>query len=214
MTVAGPAFAADLLKAPAAVPIAPTWNGWYIGGEVGGKWVKNDWQTTCVQGGTTGLRLHSLCSDGTSRTNLGGFPGAPDSTAAHSFETSGVRAGVYAGAVFQLNPSWVAGIEGDYGFYNQSSTVGGILGCSTAACRTVGFHGTSARDSTSVKNGDDFSLRLRAGYLVTPDILVYGTGGLAFQRVEATLNCAKGIPNSFVCNFSSMSQTDGAWLPG
>jgi outer membrane immunogenic protein len=211
VTIASPVFAADLLKAPAIAPVAYGWNGFYIGGEVGDKWVKDDWQTTCVQGGTTGLLLRSLCSDGTSRR---AFPGAPDSTAAHSFTTSGVRAGVYAGAMFQVNPSWVAGIEGDYAFYNQSSTVTGILGCSTAACRPLGFHGTDARDSTSVKNGDDFSLRLRAGFLVTPDILVYGTGGLAFQRVEATLNCVKGDPNSFACNFSSLSQTNGAWRPG
>jgi outer membrane immunogenic protein len=211
MTIASPVFAADLLKAPAAVPIAPSWNGFYIGGEVGDKWVKDDWQTTCVQGGSAGLVLQSLCSNG---TNLRVFPGSPDSTASHSFTTSGIRAGVYAGATFQINPSWVAGIEGDYAFYNQSSTVTGILGCSTAACRLPGFIGTDARDSTSVKNRDDFSLRLRAGFLVTPDVLVYGTGGLAFQRVEATLSCATGDPSSFVCNFRSMSQTNGKWLPG
>jgi outer membrane immunogenic protein len=208
VTIASPVFAADLLKAPAAAPVAPSWNGFYIGGEVGYKWVKDDWKTTCVQGGTTGLLLHSLCSDGTSARV---FPGAPDSTASHSFTTSGVRAGVYAGAMFQINPTWVAGIEGDYAFYNQSSSVTGILGCSTAACRLPGFHGTGAGDSTSVKNGDDFSLRVRAGFLVTPDILVYGTGGVAFQRVEATLSCAKG---GLVCNFSNLSQTDGAWLSG
>jgi outer membrane immunogenic protein len=74
-----------------------------------------------------------------------------------------------------------------------------------------------AGDSTSVTNKDDFSLRLRAGFLITPDIMLYGTGGLAFQRVEATMSC--GSPNPRValspaCDIASLSQTDGAWLPG
>src|ERR1700719_3516632 len=120
MTFASPVFAADLpLKAPAAVPYVSGWDGWYIGGQVGGKWMTNDWDTNCVQlgGGVT-------C--GTAR-NAVVFPGAPDSSASHSFKTSGVRAGVYAGAMFQVNPSWVLGIEGDYAFYSKSSTVPGLL---------------------------------------------------------------------------------------
>jgi outer membrane immunogenic protein len=114
--------------------------------------------------------------------------------------------------MFQVNPSWVAGIEGDYAFYSKSSTVAGILGCSTAACTggsLVPFD--LSGDSTSVKNKDDFSLRLRAGFLVTPDILVYGTGGVAFQRVEATVSCNGNT--SPACSFSG-TQTDGTWKPG
>src|SRR5258707_5619119 len=88
MVAASPAVAADLLKAPAPVLVAHSWNGWYIGGEVGGKWVTDDWTTTCVQTG-------GLISCGTPR-NAVDFPGAPDSSASHSFKTSGLRAGVYA----------------------------------------------------------------------------------------------------------------------
>jgi outer membrane immunogenic protein len=210
VTIASPVFAADLLKAPAAAPVAYGWNGFYIGGEVGDKWVTDDWTSPCVQ-------LGGLFTCGTAR-NAAVFPGAPDSSA--NFKTSGVRAGVYAGAMFQVNPSWVAGIEGDYAFYNQSSSVAGIVGCSTPACR--GFLPTApfsaAVDSTSVKNKDDFGLRLRAGFLVTPDILVYATGGLAAQRVEGTMTCAGGkttLPVSPACfGTRNLSQTDGAWLPG
>jgi outer membrane immunogenic protein len=75
-----------------------------------------------------------------------------------------------------------------------------------------------AGDSTSVTNKDDFSLRLRAGFLITPDIMLYGTGGVAFQRVEATMRCGSPDPKSAIspaCDFFSLSQqTDGAWLPG
>src|SRR5262249_34934718 len=156
VTIASPAFAADLLKAPAAPLAAPSWSGFYIGGEVGGKWVTDDWTTNCVQGGgafTCGSALHSVV-----------FPGAPHPTASNSFKTSGLRAGVYIGAMTQISPNWVLGIEGDYAFYNQSSKVGGLLGCSTLACsNNVGFGPpldplALVNDSTSVKNKDDFSI--------------------------------------------------------
>jgi len=206
MVIASPVFAADLLKAPAAPLAVPSWNGWYIGGEVGGKWVTEDWGTKCIQGGAAQF---DVCPSSI-------FVGAPDSSA--TFKTSGVRAGVYAGAMFQVNPSWVFGIEGDYAFYKKSAAVTGLVGCSTLACQGIpsafasGF--TVAGDSTSVTNKDDFSLRLRGGFLVTPDIMLYGTGGLAFQRVEATMRCGNTFPVSPACDFTFLSQTDGAWLPG
>src|SRR6266849_9143245 len=95
MVIASPVFAADLLKAPAAPLAVPSWNGWYIGGEVGGKWVTEDWGTKCIQGGAAQF---DVCPSSI-------FVGAPDSSA--TFKTSGVRAGVYAGAMVQVNPSWV-----------------------------------------------------------------------------------------------------------
>jgi outer membrane immunogenic protein len=179
------------------------------GGEVGGKWVTNNWNTTCVQGGgsfTCGSAGNAII-----------FPGEPDSSAANAFKTSGVRTGVYVGAMSQVNANWVVGMEGDAAYYSQSSTVGGLLGCSTLACANNAGLGPPldpnalVNDSTRVKDSYDFSLRLRAGYLVTPDILFYGTGGLAFQQVAATMTCNGNT--SPACLFSH-SQTDNALLVG
>src|SRR5262249_26239662 len=132
----------------------------------------------------------------------------------NSFKTSGLRAGVYLGAMTQISPNWVLGLEGDYAFYSKSSTVPGVLGCSTLSCQTFPFATLDlSGDSTSVKNKDDFSLRLRAGFVVTPDIRLYGTGGLAFQRVEATLTC-NGDTGPACFGPGSHTQTDGSWRPG
>src|SRR5262245_53343474 len=186
VTIASPAFAADLLKAPAAPLAVPSWSGFYIGGEVGGKWVKDDWGTNCIHGDAL---IDPSCPSAI-------FTGAPDSSA--TFNTSGLRAGVYLGAMTQIAPQWVLGIEGDYAFFKKSAAVEGIVGCSTAACQ--GLQGipfpplTTAFDRTSVTNRDDFSIRPRLGFLITPDIMLYGTGGLAFQRVEATMTC--GVPGT------------------
>ena len=215
VSIASPAFAADLLKAPAAPLAVPSWSGFYIGGEVGGKWVTDDWTTTCVQGGS-GI-VQSLCSNG---TFVNAFAGAPDSTASNSFKTSGLRAGVYLGAMTQISPNWVLGLEGDYAFYKQSASVTGLVGCETLGCRGIlaASRFTTALDSTGVTNKDDFSIRPRLGFLVTPDIMLYGTGGLAFQRVEASMACGGvvGSPakSSVACHSFELSQTDGSWRPG
>jgi len=211
LTISSPLFAADMpFKAPMAVPVAASgWNGWYVGGQLGFKSVTDDWTTNCVQGGglaTCGNALNAIQ-----------FPGAPDSSASNRFTTSNFRYGFYAGAMSQVLTTWVVGIEGDVGFYNKSSTVGGLLGCSTLACANNAGLGPPldtlalVNDSTGIKNTYDYSLRLRAGYLVTPDILVYGTGGLAFQRVEATMTCNGNT--SPACLFSH-SQTNSTTLPG
>ena len=188
LTISTPLFAADMpVKAPPLTPAAAVydWTGVYVGGEVGGKWTTDKWTTTCVDAGGAPL---GTCG---SPLSLVAFPGAPDATAANSFKTSGIRAGVYVGLDIQVSPLWVVGIEGDWAGYKQSSTVAGILGCSTAACTggaLVPFN--LGGDFTSVKFGDDYSVRLRAGFLVMPTLLAYGTGGVAFQRVSATLACA------------------------
>ena len=51
--------------------------------------------------------------------SLAAFPGAPHSTAANTFKTSGLRAGVYIGLNIQVGPSWVVGIEGDWAGYKH-----------------------------------------------------------------------------------------------
>jgi outer membrane immunogenic protein len=141
------------------------------------------------------------------------FPGAPDSSASHKFTTSNFRYGFYVGAMSQVYTNWVVGFEADVGFYNKSSTVPGILGCSTFACTggaLVPFN--LSGDSTSVKNTYDSSFRLRVGYLVTPDILAYGTGGLAFQRFAASMACNGAT--SPACNFSASQIDTNDTLPG
>ena len=187
LTISSPVFAADMpVKAPPLTPAAAVydWTGVYVGGEVGGKWTTDKWNTTCVDAGGAPL---GICG---SAVSLAAFPGAPDSTAAHTFKTSGVRAGVYTGLNIQVGPSWVVGIEGDWAGYKKTSTVAGLLGCSTAACSGgVNVPFDLSGDSTSVKLGDDYSVRLRAGYLVLPTVLAYGTGGVAFQRISTTLMC-------------------------
>jgi hypothetical protein len=128
---ASDAYASDMpVKASVYnAPAANNWSGWYVGGEVGGKWVTNNWNTTCVQGGglfTCGTAANAII-----------FPGAPDSSAANAFKTSGLRTGVYIGAMSQVNANWVVGMEGDAAYYSQSSTVGAFWAAARSLAPTM-----------------------------------------------------------------------------
>jgi outer membrane immunogenic protein len=179
--IAVPAHAAELpVKAPRAMPppVVDYWSGMYVGVEAGWKQVKTDWTTTCLTadgtGATCGTALNPFFVDGTSP---------------QTFTSSGVRIGGYAGANLLVSPNWLIGIEGDLAWFDRRTTVVGIVGCSNFCGFT---HTVNPLDSTSVRLTTDTSIRLRAGFLVTPDVLFYGTGGLAGQWLSETVTCGFG----------------------
>ncbi len=59
-------------------------------------------------------------------------------------------------------------------------------------------------DSSTVKFGWDGGVSARLGYLSTPNLLVYGTGGVAFQEVSVGATC-----NATISSFCSAAFTDG-----
>jgi outer membrane immunogenic protein len=183
-----PALAADLpVKAPAPVPVA-TWDGWYLGASVGWEWATSNWTTTCFQDLPDG---NPPCGPN-NRFIV-------DRSSPHSFDTSGARVGGYFGVNWQVAPTWVVGVEADFGLHDKTSTVVGIVGC-TIGC-VPGLTGrTPANDSTSVRTIWDASIRARLGYLVTPNALLYGTGGLAQEAMDANVTC--NVATSPWCSFN------------
>lgn len=93
-----------------------------------------------------------------------GFSGdAHDKTVDNKIGTSGFLGGAFVGYNYQME-NFVIGAEGDLGY--------------------SGIDGDNA--GTKVKTGFEGSLRARLGYVVTPDILVYGTAGGAGSRVKVS----------------------------
>lgn len=90
---------------------------------------------------------------------------------------SGYVAGFQAGGNWQSG-SFVGGLEIDL-------SAAGIKGTSTAA----GFDALGGRLTGVLSDNIDLlgSVRARLGYLVRPDILLYGTGGLAWTHLDQTL---------------------------
>jgi outer membrane immunogenic protein len=186
--MAASASAADLAVRPVYKVLLPviapsfSWTGFYLGGELGGKWGRTNWTTTSN-------------SD---------FPGTIlDASFRRNEDPSGFRAGGYAGYNWQMT-DWVVGLEGSGAWANNTARAAGIPGC--AILCFPGAPGPGV-DVASVKMGWDASVRARLGYLVTAGLLFYGTGGVAWQAIQASGFCqhSAGDPQ---CTFAVGSPFD------
>jgi outer membrane immunogenic protein len=199
----GGADAADLLqRMPTKAPVAEPqydWTGWYAGLHAGYAWSPGD-----VNFASTDLLFGPGQLVGVVPTSL-----APN--------MRGFTGGVQAGYNFQSN--WVvAGIEADISY-------SGLKGDTTAALGPEGvfFNGFlhliwPAVTTTQEQRLNWFgTLRGRLGALVTPEWLLYATGGAAFGGAQASTNivvpgqdCAQ---NAF-CAAGSTSSARVGWTVG
>jgi len=152
-------FAADLpartyTKAPVMVDPGFNWSGFYVGGNVGYSWGRSG-NTETLSDLATGAALFT----NTSRNDV-----------------NGVIGGAQVGYNWQSS-NWLFGLEADI----QGS---GEKGSSTIVCVACG-DGPSNIISNLTQKLDWFgTVRGRAGVLVTPAVLLYATGGLAYGEVE------------------------------
>lgn len=161
MAFSSSAFAADMaIKAPPpAVAPAYSWTGFYIGGNAGYGW-KGDPAVSFAPNDT--LTLDNTCVGGN----------CPPSAL---FGINGALGGVQAGYNLQVNPNWLVGLETDFdgskvkGTGSSDILFAGAVPGNFQASEDVKWFGT---------------VRARAGYLVTNKLLLYGTGGFAYSRVE------------------------------
>jgi outer membrane immunogenic protein len=210
--MAGPAMAADMRapvsKAPPPAP-APVWNwtGFYIGANGGYAW-----------------RNRSVSFNPADSATAGVFNVIDDSTVPNAnFDIRGGFGGFQLGYNWQFDPRWVAGLETDL-------DLGDIKGSGTSSnVISVGpFGSTSAIAAASEKIKWFGTVRGRLGVLVTNEVLLYGTGGFAYGRVEqsATYTINSGAlsvtspPFSFVCVagtpcfVGSSSRVQSGWTAG
>jgi outer membrane immunogenic protein len=172
--VGTPALAADMpLKAPPSPSVLGfSWTGFYMGAALGAKWADTTWNTTSI----TEIPLASFV----------------DASSPRSYDPSGIRGGIYLGYNWQLASQWIGGIEFDWADANKTVTTAGVPGCSIL-CFTP-FVGPGV-DTSSVKMGWDASARGRLGYLLSPSLLIYGTGGIAWQNITSSATCQNSAPD-------------------
>jgi outer membrane immunogenic protein len=189
------ATAADLpvrtyTKAPVYVEPAFNWTGFYVGGNIGYSWGRSANTETLSD-----LRTGAILDTGTSRNNV-----------------NGVIGGGQFGYNWQMS-NWVAGFEADI----QGS---GERGSSALVCPGCG---DGPSDITSILNQKlnwFGTVRGRAGVLVTPTVLLYGTGGLAYGEVDTggsiTGPTAIGPATTILPNLNStqVGWTAGAGIEG
>lgn len=147
---------------PVATPAAASWSGFTLGASGAVRWNKVLWQTNTL-----------------------GIPAAPAmaGTGKRILDSAGPRAGAYAGYARQFG-TLVLGIEADAMIGRERRGTRGLPGTFVGAAWSG--------DRLGSEIGLDGSLRLRAGYLTRPDVLLYGTGGVTVQRSSLRMRCDGG----------------------
>ncbi len=206
--MAGAAFAADLPSrkaAPVYAPPPPMWTGFYAGLNAGYNFGAN-------------ANVYSQNWGSTWNIPSGNFAGpfaynsGPISMDAFQSNTqSGFIGGGQVGYNYQYGSNIVLGVEADI----QGA---GIRGSSFGAGAAALGDNINARASTTtsvggtaVQGGVDWlgTVRGRIGYLWTPTLLVYGTGGLAYGNAYA--NVVQSAVEGYQSSYATFQAT---WLGG
>jgi outer membrane immunogenic protein len=170
------AFAADLpVKAPPIVPVVYNWTGCYIGANGGWKWGRFN-ESVETNGG-------SIIIPG-----VGLVPFAPGHVDLdHATASSGAFGG-QIGCRWENAEHWVFGAEADFDWTDLHATV-----INTSPATTGIFPG----DTFDNRMKWESSARITLGRAYGP-WLFYGTGGIAFGRVDMSANfipvTVNGIP--------------------
>ena len=215
VALAGSALAADLPshKAPPPYippPPPPMWTGFYVGLNVGGTWA----QSNTVN--TASFPLFGANPANVLGANAPFFAGVSALGASGIISTGnngGFIGGGQIGYNWQFYNSFVAGVEADIqgiassGGRGAASTVLGLGGDPTFV--NAGVTDLLGTTISSTKQLDYIgTVRGRLGYLVTPTLLVFGSGGLAYGGVTVNTSIFQG--NSDCANFGAAACVSSA----
>ena len=187
--LSGSAFAADLgartyTKAPAMAPAGTNWSGFYIGGNVGYGW-------------------------GNGNTDFSFLPSPTlfevDNTALDT-KSKGAIGGAQIGYNWQMG-AIVTGLEADI----QGSGIKGSARPSPIFSTDGNRFIPGSFLSTEQELSWFGTVRGRLGATVTPDLLLYATGGLAYGHVDASANTFFDSTNQYP---ASVGKTKAGWTVG
>ena len=221
------AFAADLpsRKAPIAPPPPPmTWTGFYVGLNAGGTFGGSD--NAYVTSAPVFLNASPLL--------LGGAAVAAAAAAAtgsgwRGTGSSGFIGGGQLGYNYQFGSglggfgsAWLVGVETDIQGVGASSGRSYLNSGAPLAAPFVAGSAVTGVTQVSKTLGYLGTVRGRVGFLFTPTLLVYGTGGLAYGNASSNTNLFQaGSPPAFGPTFtpawaaaSSYSDTRTGWTAG
>jgi outer membrane immunogenic protein len=184
-----PAMAADM---PLKTPPPPTWTGLYWG----------------VNAGWIGASQYNITNTGTDTgaAGLGTALAVGAIPRSISVSHSGFIGGGQIGHNWQIAPAWVAGIEADF----QGTTVNGSAGSVFVPGNLTTVYKYELDDLGTV--------RARLGWLSSPNLLWYGTGGLAYgqTKLSSSAQCPLAVFGCFSesTTATSSTHTSVGWTAG
>ncbi|WP_424363299.1 outer membrane beta-barrel protein [Methylocystis parvus] len=184
-------------------------SGFYAGLNAGYGWDTASSVSTVATPAQTGL-------DGELRGTIGLATAVSATGVAHA-PANGAFGGGQAGYNYLVD-NYVAGVEADLQGAAMSGR-GGYAGAATGAIAGVPL--TNMAASAQIEKTLDWfgTLRARGGYLLTPSILLYGTGGFAYggatiQNQVASLTDGGGIGLRSMSSISALSTARVGWTVG
>ncbi|MDB5604778.1 MAG: porin family protein [Bradyrhizobium sp.] len=191
-----PALAADMAMKAAPVALPYNWNGWYVGLNAGA--AINDSRYDLDPAGCflTGC-------------GAGGIPGNAFRQFSTKLNGTDFTGGGQVGYNYHFTPLWVAGLETDFNYngLRQSDAVTQALGAPLFAPSTFVHTVTSSLDWFGTVRG-------RVGFLATPNLLLYGTGGLAYGQVRSSSVAVFPPPGLVDTYAGSTSTVRVGWTAG
>lgn len=185
------AMAADMpykskayIAADAVAPVS--WTGFYVGINGGGGWSTQD-QTIAGTDAFTNAVVASGFVPGTVATRGAG--------------------GMFGGTIgynFQITPSFVLGVEGDFDWADIGGSGGQSLAIGPFALNTAG----------SEKLNWLSTFRGRAGWLAMPGTMFYVTGGVAFGEAESMSSITLVTPGTTFVAAADTSAFKTGWVVG
>jgi outer membrane immunogenic protein len=175
-----PAKSPLAMKAPRMAPPPPSWTGFYVGGDAGAAWLSESATWNPLPDPVT----------------FGMFP--------NSANDRGVAflGGAHAGYDYQAMPDWVVGVEGDWTWTKAGGTA------TQPWVTDPGLVVVSGSESVMSANLDWLaSARGRIGYLVTPDVMAYATGGAAWAKINYSAVSTDPVTGYSATTNSSSTQT-------
>lgn len=204
---ASTAFAADMAprytKAPPPVVEVWNWTGFYIGGNAGYSWGRTD----------TSVTFFDTVTGAAIVLPPGSFTGS-------RFNMDGAIAGGQVGYNWQSS-NWVFGLEADLQWSDEKGSARFL--CAAAVNGGVCLPGLTflppGATGTAVAYDQKLewfgTVRGRAGVSVTPQTLLYVTGGLAYGSIKTTASIAGFNANGIaVAAIGSNTDTRVGWTVG
>jgi outer membrane immunogenic protein len=208
--IACPAMAAPLYTPPAIIPVA-SWTGFYVGANAGGNWTQNS-PTTISSTPTLVIPLNVFGVRVFNGYTIGGSGALPGNASGHFF------GGGQAGYNYQFTRV-VLGMEADFqGIFGSHGSNGAFSRTNVSQFGLPGTVFSSLAAQTSLDSLG--TVRGRLGGLLTPTLLAYGTGGLAYGHVHSSVDIEQtaasiNVPGLEPSSSSGVfSQTRAGWTVG
>jgi outer membrane immunogenic protein len=191
------ALAADL-EAPPLVPYSK-WSGPYIGVGVGARYNAVDGNVTSATVGTPPVAIDLRPPSPGCTNPLTLWCAEPGASQYLDHISLGAR--IYGGWNFQVAPTYVVGVEADFAYANETAVFHGSPYPANFLFGSPSLpFGASSFDLFRVTTTWDGSVRLRAGWLTSPSMMLYLTGGIAFAHLQAESDCStESTPNVSNC---------------